>query len=165
MDRFMRPSGVAYLVVAVVLIGLLVGLPSWAAKSSANRTLTASAAVPVAPKEQTGLHTPAAHPDAAHTPKHDDALFKRGQQMFGQYCASCHGESGKGDGPGGANLTTDDGAAQRIKTAGVTHGLLSVFGLKPAIGRDITPEEDRLNGDRVLLGGQAVTVLRGELTD
>ena len=105
MDRFMRPSGVAYLVVAVVLIGLLVGLPSWAAKSSANRTQTASAAVPVAPKEQTGLHTPAAHPDAAHTPKHDDALLKRGQQMFGQYCASCHGESGKGDGPGGANLT------------------------------------------------------------
>ena len=105
MDWFMRPSGVAYLVVAVVLIGLLVGLPSWAAKSSVNRTQTASAAVPVAPKEQTGLHTPAAHPDAAHTPKHDDALLKRGQQMFGQYCASCHGESGKGDGPGGANLT------------------------------------------------------------
>ena len=88
MDRFMRPSGVAYLVVAVVFIGLLVGLPSWAAKSSANRTQTASAAVPVEPKEQTGLHTPAAHPGAAHTPKHDDALLKRGQQMFVQYCGN-----------------------------------------------------------------------------
>ena len=35
-----------YLVVAVVFIGLLAGLPSWAAKSSANRTQSASAAVP-----------------------------------------------------------------------------------------------------------------------
>ena len=24
--------------------------------------------------------------------------------MYVQYCASCHGDAGKGDGPGGANL-------------------------------------------------------------
>jgi hypothetical protein len=34
MDRFLRPSGAVYLVIAVVFIGLLAGLPSWAAKSS-----------------------------------------------------------------------------------------------------------------------------------
>lgn len=44
---------------------------------------------------------------------------------------------------GGANLSAADGTAQRIKTASVTWGLLSVLGLKPAVGRDILPEEDR----------------------
>ncbi len=111
----MRPSGVAYLVVAVVFIGLLVGLPSWAAKSSANKAQTASAAVPVAPKEPAAAHTHTA-PASAQSPAidhtagghsataHTEALL-RGQHMFVQYCASCHGESGKGDGPGGANLS------------------------------------------------------------
>jgi putative ABC transport system permease protein len=54
---------------------------------------------------------------------------------------------------GGANLTTGAGAAQRIKTALVTCGTLSVFGLKPVIGRDFLPEEDRPNGNRVILLG------------
>src|SRR5262249_39600748 len=52
---------------------------------------------------------------------------------------------------GGANLTTDDGVAQRIKTAGVTHRMLATFGLKPIIGRDILPEEDRPKAPRVVL--------------
>jgi len=101
MDRFLRPSGAAYLVIAVVFVGLLVGLPSWAAKNSANRAQTASAAVPVAPKEPAA----GAHPVLGHGVTHDDALLKRGHDLFNQYCASCHGESGKGDGPGGANLS------------------------------------------------------------
>jgi putative ABC transport system permease protein len=54
---------------------------------------------------------------------------------------------------GGANLSTADGAAQRIKTASVTKDLLSVLGLKPVIGRDILPEEDRPGGNRVILLG------------
>ena len=115
MDRLLRPSGAVYLVVAVVFIGLLVGLPSWAAKSSANKTQTASAAVPVAPKEPAAAHTHTA-PASAQPPAidhtagghsataHTEALL-RGQHLFVQYCASCHGESGKGDGPGGANLS------------------------------------------------------------
>ena len=106
MNGFLRPIVAAYLVVAVILVALLVGLPSWAAKSSANRTQVASAAVPVAPKESSsGLHAPAAHPAAAgHEPKHDEARLKRGKEMYDHYCISCHGETGKGDGPGGANL-------------------------------------------------------------
>ena len=115
MDRLLRPSGAVYLVVAVVFIGLLVGLPSWAARSSANKAQTASAAVPVAPKEPAAAHTHTA-PASAQPPAidhtagghsataHTEALL-RGQHMFVQYCASCHGESGKGDGPGGANLS------------------------------------------------------------
>jgi Cytochrome c, mono- and diheme variants len=113
MDRFMRPSGVAYLVVAVVFIGLLVGLPSWAAKSSANKAQTASAAVPVLPRSRrprtrTPLPLPLTpaidHAAGGHSATAHAEVLQRGQHMFVQYCASCHGESGKGDGPGGANL-------------------------------------------------------------
>jgi predicted permease len=52
---------------------------------------------------------------------------------------------------GGANLSTDGGGAQRINTASVTKDLLSVLGLKPVIGRDILPEEDRPGGNPVVL--------------
>jgi predicted permease len=54
---------------------------------------------------------------------------------------------------GGANLTTSDGAAQRIKIAAVTQGTLATFGLKPVIGRDFLPEEDRPKGNNVILLG------------
>jgi predicted permease len=52
---------------------------------------------------------------------------------------------------GGANLVTDDGTVMRIKTASVTSGLLNVFRLKLAAGRDIQPEEDRPKGNNVIL--------------
>jgi len=54
MDRFLRPSGAAYLVVAALFIGVLAGFQSWAAKNSAKAapeaTQVAPAAVPAAPK-------------------------------------------------------------------------------------------------------------------
>lgn len=34
----------------------------------------------------------------------DDASIGRGQAIYSQHCASCHGESGMGDGPAGASL-------------------------------------------------------------
>lgn len=34
----------------------------------------------------------------------DDASIGRGQAIYTQHCATCHGESGMGDGPAGANL-------------------------------------------------------------
>jgi predicted permease len=54
---------------------------------------------------------------------------------------------------GGANLTTEDGSVQRIKTAEVTQGMMTVFRLKPVIGRDFLPEEDRPKGANVLVLG------------
>jgi mono/diheme cytochrome c family protein len=35
----------------------------------------------------------------------NDKLLSRGAEVFKNTCASCHGEKGLGDGPGGANLT------------------------------------------------------------
>lgn len=98
MNRFLRPSGAAYFVVAVVFIGVLAGLPTWAAKNVATNTQGASAPAPAASKAHAAL--PAASQGAAADP----AAIQRGKQMYAQYCASCHGDAGKGDGPGGANL-------------------------------------------------------------
>ena len=103
MDRFVRPSGAAYFVVAVVFIGVLAGFPSWAAKNSAKvtpkATQDASAAVPAAPTPPAVDHAAGGQSATAH-----QAVLGRGKQMYVQYCASCHGDAGKGDGPGGANL-------------------------------------------------------------
>ena len=103
MDRFLRPSGAAYFVVAAVFIGVLAGFPSWAAKNSAKATPGATqvavAAVPAAPKPPAADQPAGANSATAHK-----ETLARGKQMYAQYCASCHGDAGKGDGPGGANL-------------------------------------------------------------
>ena len=47
----------------------------------------------------------------------------------------------------------DRGTAQRIRGAKVTFDLLDVLRLKPALGRNFLPEEDRPNGTKVVLLG------------
>jgi predicted permease len=54
---------------------------------------------------------------------------------------------------GGANLTDSSGLARRIRTGQVTHDLLGVLGLKPALGRNFLPEEDRPGGAKVVMLG------------
>lgn len=46
-----------------------------------------------------------------------------------------------------------DGQAQRLRSLRVTRGMLDVFDLKPALGRNFLPEEDRPNGAKVALLG------------
>ncbi len=53
----------------------------------------------------------------------------------------------------GGNLSDKDIPARRIEGAAVTWNMLSVLGLKPVIGRDFLPEEDRPNGPNVVLLG------------
>ena len=48
-----------------------------------------------APKEAASRQNP--------VPK-DAAAVERGQQLFGQFCAGCHGKGGQGDGPAAAAL-------------------------------------------------------------
>ncbi len=101
MDRFLRPSGAVYLVVALVFIGLLAGFPSWAAKNSNHKaTHGVVAPAPAESKPPAIDHTAPGHTAGAH---HE--VLERGKHMYVQYCLSCHGDTGKGDGPGGANLT------------------------------------------------------------
>ena len=53
----------------------------------------------------------------------------------------------------GANLSDNGLAAQRVETSAVTCALLNVLGLKPALGRNFLPVEDRPGGDKVILLG------------
>jgi mono/diheme cytochrome c family protein len=110
MDRFLRPSAAAGLVIAIAFIALLAGFPSLAARITANRVQAATA--PSDPKG--GSPAPAKVEHAgAHT---DKAVLERGKQTYVKYCASCHGDTGQGDGPGGANLP--------IKPQNLTLGLV-----------------------------------------
>lgn len=48
---------------------------------------------------------------------------------------------------------TLQGEARRLDVAEVTHDLATVLGIQPVLGRNITPEEDRPGGERVVLLG------------
>ena len=41
---------------------------------------------------------------AARAAAGDDPAIAQGKQLYGEYCASCHGPGGKGDGPDAAKL-------------------------------------------------------------
>ncbi len=45
------------------------------------------------------------------------------------------------------------GKAQRVTGAEVTHDLAAVLGIRPVLGRNISPEEDRHGGERVVMLG------------
>ena len=46
----------------------------------------------------------AASVGGAHAASGDDPAIAQGKQLYGEYCASCHGAGGKGDGPDAAKL-------------------------------------------------------------
>jgi mono/diheme cytochrome c family protein len=91
-----RPAAIASTIVAAVLIGILVGFQIPKAKS-------ATAPQPTAPA---GARPATTHPPAAGhaTAMKSDPRIQRGQQVFAQYCATCHGAEGKGDGISAQNL-------------------------------------------------------------
>ena len=85
-----RLGAIANTTIAAVLIGILVGFQVPAARSA-----TTSQPAPAHPTAAAG------HGGAAMKA---DPVVQRGQQVFGQYCAPCHGPGGKGDGISGQNL-------------------------------------------------------------
>ena len=54
---------------------------------------------------------------------------------------------------GTAFAMTLQGEAQRVTGAKVTHDLAAVLGIRPVLGRNISPEEDRPGGERVVMLG------------
>jgi mono/diheme cytochrome c family protein len=72
--------------IAAVLIGFLIGLPIPAAKPA------------TAPGAGTDPKPAAGHGAV------DPRLIARGKEIYGLYCANCHGAEGKGDGVAGQNL-------------------------------------------------------------
>src|SRR5262249_14702794 len=94
-----RPQAFLSTTIALLLIVILVGFQIPKAKSATTSHPAPPAASP-----------PGAHPEKAvekgtggHAAK-PDPVVHRGQQVFVQYCATCHGNEGKGDGISGQNL-------------------------------------------------------------
>jgi len=85
--RIARPAYVVSAVIAVTLIGILMGLQIPAAKS---------ATAPAKPG--------ATAPSAGHAAPSNAPQIERGKALYAQYCATCHGPQGKGDGISGQNL-------------------------------------------------------------
>ena len=56
----------------------------------------------------------------------------------------------------GYDLSDNHAGAQRIRGARVTHDMLDVLRLKPALGRNFLPEEDRPGGAKVVMLGYAL---------
>jgi mono/diheme cytochrome c family protein len=86
--RIAWPSAVASIALAAVLIGILVGFQVPAAKS-------ATPPPHGAPAGAAGHGAPAMKVDPA---------VQRGQVAFQQYCVTCHGSAGRGDGVSATNL-------------------------------------------------------------
>jgi mono/diheme cytochrome c family protein len=98
--RIARPQAIVSAVIAAVLIGILVGFQIPTAKSATPQTTAPSASQPAATPSEKAVGR---GPDTGHAMK-SDPVVQRGQQVFAQYCATCHGAEGKGDGISGQNL-------------------------------------------------------------
>ena len=130
-----RPAAIASVVVAAVLIGILVGFQVPVAKSvPAPQQATAAPA----PLQVAAAPTPHGAPAAGHGAggMKADPVVQRGQKIFVQYCATCHGESGKGDGVSAQNLP--------IKPQDLT------------VGATLNPLPDRFLFDVIAHGAQSV---------
>ena len=104
--RISWPSAVASAALAAVLIGVLVLFQIPSARSAPTPQLVAAAPT----KAPHGA--PAGHGAAVKA----DPIIQRGQQIYQQYCATCHGAQGKGDGISAANLP--------IKPQNLTEGII-----------------------------------------
>ena len=101
--RIARPGSVVTVGLSAVLIGILAGFLVPAARSASTSSAPASGANATAPSAAPAPGQPATHGAAARAPRADPAV-QRGSQLFGQYCANCHGAAGKGDGVSGVGL-------------------------------------------------------------
>ncbi len=118
--RFARPGSLVSIGLSAILIGILVGLMVPTAKS-------ATPTQPSAPAPATAGAAPGMKVDP---------VIQRGQAVFAQHCANCHGPAGKGDGPSAAGLP--------IKPQDLTDG------------RVLNPLPDHFLRRLVIEGGQAV---------
>jgi mono/diheme cytochrome c family protein len=89
----LRPQTLIGATIAAVLIAILVGFQIRTAKSATAPQRTAASSTESPAHSEKGGHAAA-----------NAAELERGKQVFAQYCATCHGAEGKGDGISGQNL-------------------------------------------------------------
>lgn len=87
----------------------------------------AKAAEWIAPKEADGINNPIAN---------DQKTIEKGKRIYNQICATCHGRSGKGDGPTGLTLVTKPADHTSAAVQNQSDG--AIF-YKISKGRDLMP--------------------------
>src|SRR5262245_17458615 len=95
-----RPQAILSAAIAVLLIVILVGFQIPKAKSATTSHPAPSGSQPPSAHTEKAVGKGTDHGHAARP----DPAIQRGQQVFAQYCATCHGNEGKGDGISGQNL-------------------------------------------------------------
>jgi mono/diheme cytochrome c family protein len=78
----------------LIFVSLLIMLPSWSGGTEGHEGHEKNHWS--APAKEAGRKNPVAA---------DKASLERGGKLFKTYCASCHGEKGKGDGTAGTGIT------------------------------------------------------------
>jgi mono/diheme cytochrome c family protein len=91
----------ACVIASITILTALIGLLAASQAPNARSAAVAQPAVQGTPPSATHSTTTEGHGGA---PMKSDPAVQRGQQVFTQYCAGCHGAEGKGDGISGQNL-------------------------------------------------------------
>ncbi len=86
-----------------------------------TRTRTATGEV------QTATHDYGCWPPASPVTPPTPGLALRGKALYGQYCKTCHGETGVGDGPGGAGLPVRNLVAMGTAMCGQDNAILDTI--------------------------------------
>src|ERR671911_274016 len=100
-------AALALLVLGIIGIAfaLLGGTPVFRKEAAGLGTAAIVAGIVLLFQARLSTGVVAAIDPAAGLAALDSAAVVRGEALFAQYCALCHGASGRGDGPGGASLT------------------------------------------------------------
>lgn len=135
--RIAWPSAIASAALAAVMIGILVLFQIPPAKSAPTPPAQVAAVTPAAAAPAPAPH--GAGPAAVHSAEGASVkavAIERGKVVYQQYCATCHGAQGKGDGVSAANLP--------IRPQNLTEGMI------------VNPLPDSFLHKIISQGGQAV---------
>jgi mono/diheme cytochrome c family protein len=116
------------------------GEPDWAAEWAGGKTATADA---LKNPTTTGDTAPPSGIDAARIPAD---LIARGDTLYQTFCATCHGPTGKGDGPVGRKLGAPPIISDRARayTDGYLYSIVRYGrGLMPRYGDKVYDPADR----------------------
>jgi mono/diheme cytochrome c family protein len=132
------------------------GEPDWSAEWAGGKTATADAL-----KNPTKPDAPAAHRTGAEIPRIPGNLDAKGDTLFQNYCATCHGMGGAGDGLVGRRMGAPPLITDRAKgySDGYIYSIIRYGrGLMPRYGDKVYDPMDRwaiVNHVRKLQGATA----------
>lgn len=100
---------------------------------------------------ETNVEVPAAFQGKTNPLANDSAAADKGKEIYTTNCASCHGDSGKGDGPAGASLDPHPGnlAAAQAKGDDYLFWRISEGGMGAPFNSSMPAWKDILSEDEI----------------